>query len=293
MELRVLRYFLMVVNERNISRAAEQLHVSQPTISRQLKDLEDELGVSLFERGSRQIELTEAGEYFANQARQIVLLADKTVANVNQTQALTGSILIGSAEAPMMTTIAKAISQLGQIAPKVRVGIYSTNADDVNQRLKAGIFDFGVVMEPTEKNEQDFIRLPGTTAWGVLVRQDSPLAAKHALKVSDLVDQRMIVSQQHDSIPLLDDWIGTSDVHLNEVATYNLLYNASIMVEAGVGIALCLDGIINTAQSDLRFIPLTPRLEAKASLVWPKHAPLSPAATAFLKTLREVLPSDH
>lgn len=293
MELRVLRYFLMVVNERNISRAAEQLHVSQPTISRQLKDLEDELGVSLFERGSRQIELTQAGEYFANQARQIVLLADKTVANINQTQALTGSILIGSAEAPMMTTIAKAISQLGQTAPKVRVVIYSTNADDVGQRLKAGIFDFGVVMEPTEKNEQDFIRLPGTTAWGVLVRQDSPLAAKHALKVSDLVNQRLIVSQQHGSIPLLDDWIGTSDVHLNEVATYNLLYNASIMVEAGVGIALCLDGIINTAQSDLRFIPLTPRLEAKASLVWPKHVSLSPAATAFLKTLREILPSDH
>lgn len=293
MELRVLRYFLMVVNERNISRAAEQLHVSQPTISRQLKDLEDELGVSLFERGSRQIELTEAGEYFANQARQIVLLADKTVANVNQTQALTGSILIGSAEAPMMTTIAKAISQLGQTAPKVQVGIYSTDANDVNQRLKAGIFDFGVVMEPTEKNDNDFIRLPGTTSWGVLVRQDSPLATKPALKVSDLVEQRVIMPQQHGSIALLDDWIGTSDVQLAPVATYNLLYNASIMVKAGVGIALCLDGIINTAQSDLRFIPLAPRLEAKASLVWPKHAPLSPAATAFLKTLREVLPSDH
>ncbi|WP_125709702.1 LysR family transcriptional regulator [Lacticaseibacillus porcinae] len=293
MELRVLRYFLMVVNERNISRAAEQLHVSQPTISRQLKDLEAELGISLFERGSRQIELTEAGEYFANQARQIVLLADKTVANVNQTQAITGSILIGSAEAPMMTTVAKAIAQLGQTAPNVRVGIYSTDANDVGQRLKAGIFDFGVVMEPTEKNDNDFLRLPGTTAWGVLVRRDSPLASKHALAVSDLVDQRVIMSQQQGSIALLDDWIGTSDVQLNTVATYNLLYNASIMVAAGVGIALCLDGIINTAQSDLRFIPLAPRLEAKASLIWPKHSPLSPAATAFLKELRELLPSDH
>lgn len=293
MELRVLRYFLMVVNERNISRAAERLHVSQPTISRQLKDLEDELGVTLFERGSRSIELTAAGEYFANQARQIVVLADKTMANVNQTQEVTGEIMIGSAEAPMMVTIGQAISQLGQTAPKVQVGIYSTDANEVKQRLHAGVFDFGVVMEPTNKDDSDFLNLPGTTAWGVLVREDSPLAQTAAVTAAELANQRIIMSQQHGSISYLTDWLGTSELQLNVVATYNLLYNAAIMVEAGVGIALCLDGIINTADSTLRFVPLTPRLEAKASLIWPKNTPQSPAAGAFLAALRALLPSDY
>ncbi|WP_461244136.1 LysR family transcriptional regulator [Secundilactobacillus muriivasis] len=293
MELRVLRYFLMVVNERNISRAAEKLHVSQPTISRQLKDLEDELGVTLFDRGSRSIDLTEAGQYFANQARQIVVLADKTVANVKQTQELTGRILIGSAEAPMMVTVAKAINALAQVAPKVQVGIHSTDANDVNQRLHAGVFDFGVVMEPIAKDEEDFISLPGTTAWGVLVRQGSPLAQQNTVTATDLANQRVIMPQQHGSIDYLADWIGTSDLKLNVAATYNLLYNASIMVEAGVGAALCLDGIINTANTDLRFVPLAPRLEAHSSLIWPQHRPLSPAATAFLKVMREVLPEHY
>ncbi|KRM54477.1 LysR family transcriptional regulator [Lacticaseibacillus sharpeae] len=293
MELRVLRYFLMVVNERNISRAAEKLHVSQPTISRQLKDLEDELGVTLFVRGSRSIDLTEAGEYFATQARQIVVLADKAVANVNQTQELTGSIMIGSAEAPMMTTVAQAIARLAVSAPQVHVGIYSTDANEVHSRLNAGVFDFGVVMEPIAKDDMDFINLPGTTAWGLLVRQDSPLAQKHAISADDLVDQRIVMPQQHGSIDYLANWLGASDRELNVVATYNLLYNASIMVDAGVGATLCLDGIINTASSDLRFIPLAPRLEAKSSLIWPKHTPLSPAATAFLRALRSLLPSNH
>lgn len=293
MELRVLRYFLMVVNERNISKAAEQLHVSQPTISRQLKDLEDELGVSLFVRGSRRIDLTEAGEYFADQARQIVLLADKTVANVNQTQALSGRILIGCAEAPMITTIGQAIARLAQTAPKVQVGLYSTDADDVNQRLNAGVFDFGVVMEPLAKSDEQFLKLPGTTTWGALVKKDSPLAQKNVLTAADLKDQRVIMSQQRGSIDYLKDWIGNSDLQLNVVATYNLLYNASLLVEAGVGIALCLDGIINTANANLRFIPLVPRLQARASLIWPAHRPLSPQATAFLTAMREILPSDQ
>lgn len=293
MELRVLRYFLMVVNERNISRAAEKLHVSQPTISRQLKDLEDELGVTLFERGSRSIELTTAGEYFAQQARQIVQLADKTVANVTQTPELTGRILIGSAEAPMMASVAKAIALLAKTAPKVQVGLYSTDANEVNQKLTAGLFDFGVVMEPLPKDDQDFINLPGTTGWGMLVQRDSPLAQKTAVTATDLTNQRLIMPQQHGSIDYLADWLGSSEIQLDVVASYNLLYNASIMVAAGVGSALCLDGIINTANSDLVFVPLAPRLEAKASLVWPQNSPLSPAATAFLNALREILPSNH
>ena len=292
MELRVLRYFLMVVDERNISRAAEKLHVSQPTISRQIHDLENELGVTLFERGSIAIELTSAGDYFVNQARQIVALADKTVTNVQRTQEISGSVMIGSAEAPMMTTIASAINRLRETAPNVRTNIYSTDAHDVHTRMQAGLFDFGVVMEPTDKSDYDFINLPGTTSWGALVRQDSALGKHVTIAANDLQNQRIIVPQQHGSVDILTDWLGSSNHQLNVVATYNLLYNASIMVSAGVGIALCLDGIINTDNTDLRFIPLTPRLEGHASLIWSKAGQLSPAANAFLEALQSILPNE-
>lgn len=293
MELRVLRYFLTVVDERNISHAAEKLHVSQPTISRQLRDLEDELGVTLFERGSRSIDLTSAGEYFVHQARQIVTLADKTIANVQRTQEITGSIMIGSAEAPMMATIATAINQLRETAPQVTANIYSTDANDVHARMKAGLFDFGVVMEPTDKSDDHYLSLPGTTGWGVLVRRDSALGHRASVTVGDLRGQPVIAPQQTGSISLLSDWLGSSENQLNIVATYNLLYNASIMVNAGIGIALCLDGIINTANTDLRFVPLAPRLEGHASLIWPKAAQLSPAARAFLAAMRMIMPNNE
>ncbi|MCI1901573.1 MAG: LysR family transcriptional regulator [Bifidobacteriaceae bacterium] len=293
MELRVLRYFLAVVDEQNISHAAEKLYVSQPTISRQLRELEDELGVTLFERGSRTIDLTTAGEYFVNQARQIVALADKTVANVQRTQEISGSIVIGSAEAPMMATVAAAIGRLRENAPKVSANIYSTDANDVHMRMKTGLFDFGVVMEPTGKSDYHFINLPGTTGWGVLVRRDSPLGRRASVTVKDLRDQQVITPQQHGSIDILTDWLGSSENRLDIVATYNLLYNASIMVTAGVGIALCLDGIINTANTDLRFVPLAPRLEGHASLIWPKTGQMSPAAVAFLEVMQEILPNNE
>ncbi|WP_461215951.1 LysR family transcriptional regulator [Lacticaseibacillus sp. GG6-2] len=288
MELRVLRYFLTVVAEHNISRAATQLHVSQPTISRQISELEDELGVSLFDRGSREIALTTAGAYFANQARQIIALADKTVANVQRTHDVSGSVMIGCAEAPMMACVSAAIKQLQATAPKVVVNLYSTDASDVHTRMHAGFFDFGVVMEPTDKADYHFVNLPGTTNWGLLVRKDSPLAQLKAATVSDLQNQRVIMTQQRGSVDLLNDWLGASDNQLQVVATYNLLYNAALMVSAGVGIALCLDGIINTAQTDLRFVQLTPQLVGHASLIWPNNAQLSPAAYAFLDAMMAI-----
>lgn len=290
MELRVLRYFLMVVAERNISRAAAKLHVSQPTISRQLSDLEDELGVSLFERGSRNIELTTDGEYFAQQARQIVALADKTVANVHGKHDISGSVMIGSAEAPMMQTVANAIGHLRQTASQVVVNIYSTDAEDVHARMQSGFFDFGVVMEPTDKSGYHFINLPGATRWGVLVKRDSSLAKHAAVTAADLQQQPVIMTRQRGRIDRVGDWLGTSERQFSVVATYNLLYNAALMVSAGVGVAICLDGIVNTANSDLQFVPFSPPLSGHASLIWPNAGKLSPAAHAFLDAMMAELP---
>lgn len=290
MELRVLRYFVAVAQEGNISHAAESMRVSQPTISRQLKELEDELGVKLFERGSRTVTLTQAGEYLLTQAHQMLAISDKTTANIQQTKQISGSIIIGSAEVPMIDSLANAIRGLSEIAPEVTVNVYSTDADDVHERMNSGVFDFGVVMEPTIKNDYRFLRLPGTTPWGLLMKSDCALAQRQVITPKDVDRQRIMVSQQHSSANLLNSWLGSSDIEINIVATYNLLYNASRLTLAGVGPCLCIDGIVNTEGSGLTFVPLSPGLEAHASLVWSKSNQLSPAANAFLDVFRNLSP---
>lgn len=289
MELRVLRYFQAVVRERNISRAAEQLHVSQPAVSRQLKGLEEELGVTLFERGSRNIELTSSGEYFAAQVDQILSLTDKTLRNIYEDQDIVGSIVIGASETRSFINVSQSINALRKTYPRIQTNIISTNADEIRSNLKTGFYDFGVVMEPSDKSDYDFINLPGESRWGLLVPNSSDLAKKDHLSLSDLEGADIIISRQKGMLDLLKGWYGESEKKFNVVATYNLLYNASLLVSAGVGYALCLDGIINTNQSDLTFVPLEPRHTSGASLVWQKGIRLSVAADAFLKQITEDL----
>lgn len=289
MELRVLRYFQTVVQQRNISQAAAKLHVSQPTISRQLRDLETELGTTLLERGSRAITLTESGEYFYHQVEQILALADKTVDNLYNQNDIQGSFVIGAAEAKSFLNVAHALAHVQRDYPKIQAKIFSTNADEVRTNLKSGVFDFGVVMEPAIKTDYDFIHLPGESRWGLLVTNRSPLAQQDHVTLADLQQQKLIISHQSGMQDLLQDWFGDSFSQIQVVATYNLLYNASLLVSAGVGAALCLDGIVNTNQSDLVFIPLKPRHTAGSSLVWLKHQHLSTAAETFLKQLKSDL----
>ncbi len=285
MELRVLRYFQTVVTELNISRAAKQLHVSQPTISRQLRELEAELGVTLFDRGNRTIKLTAAGEYFSHRVNQILDLTDKTVENINETADISGSVTIGSAESRSFLNIAQAINTLQETYPNITFNINSANANDIHTQLKSGNFDFGIVMDPVDKSGYDFLRLPGESRWGLLVPNSSPLAKRDHLSLTDLEHQNLIISRQRGVNNLLQDWFGDSTPKFKTVATYNLLYNASLLVSAGVGYALCIDGVINTNQSDLTFVPLKPRLTVGISLTWIKNQRLSPAANAFLKQL--------
>lgn len=285
MELRVLRYFQAVASELNISRAAEKLHVSQPTISRQLKDLEDEIGVTLINRGGRSLELTSEGEYFSNQVNQILALADKTLDNMQVGQDITGSIVIGSAETRSFISVAQSIKTLRDNYPHIKVNIVSTNANDVRRNLDSGNFDFGIVVDPASKKDFEFIHLLGESRWGVLMPRSSDLADRDHLTLDDLENRDMIITQQNGFLDTLKDWYGESSKKFNVVATYNLLYNASLLVSAGVGYALCVDGIINTNQSDLIFVPLEPRKTAGTNLVWQKGRKLSQAAEAFLKQI--------
>jgi len=293
LELRVLRYFLMVVQEKNISKASERLHVSQPTVSRQLKELEDELGTTLFERGNRTIQLTTDGEYFANQARQILSLTDKTLANIHQAKDISGSVFVGSAEARSMLTVAQAIGHLNQAHPHVQINLVSTDAANIHQQLSSGVFDFGVVMEPVDKTDYDFLRLPGESRWGLLVQNSSPLAQQATVSLADVAQTKLILPQQGGA-NRIHDLFGFTQADLTVTATYNLLYNASLLVSAGVGNALGLDGIINTNQSDLTFVPLAPRMSSGSSLVWLKGQRLSAAAQALLAQVRtELAPTDN
>lgn len=291
MELRVLRYFIAVANEQNISAAAKQLHLSQPTLSRQLKDLEMELGTTLFERGNRKITLTEEGLFLFNKAKEIVELADKTEANLKGTkEAIGGEVYIGGGETEAMQFIAKTLKELLESHSGIRFHLYSGNADDITDKLDSGLLDFGIVIEPMDKQKYDYIKLPATDSWGVLMRKDSPLAQKPFIEPEDLMDKPLIISRQTAVSNEMTGWFGRNIEDLHVVGTYNLIYNAALMVQESIGYALCLDKLVNTSgDSELCFRPLLPKLEVNLNVIWKKHQVFSQAADLFIENLRAAI----
>lgn len=290
MELRVLRYFLAATREQTISGAAQYLHVSQPSLSRQLMDLEKELGQQLFVRGNRRITLTEAGELLRRRADELVLLADKTEAELRSMQeVVSGDVYIGGGETEAMRLIARAARDLQAAHPHICYHLYSGNADDVTERLDKGLLDFGLLIEPFDKQKYDFIRLPVSDRWGVLMRRDSPLAERQTICPADLRDLPLIISRQSMVLHALADWFDRPIEELHVAATYNLLFNASLMVEEGVGYALCLDHLVHTGpDSALCFRPLSPTQQAGIGIVWKKYQVFSKAAAKFLEHVQSL-----
>lgn len=289
MELRVLRYFLAVAQEESISGAAEYLHLTQPTLSRQLMDLEAELGKKLFIRGSRKVSLTEDGILLRKRAGEIVELVEKTESEFWGTEeAVAGDVYIGGGESEAMRLIARAARDLHRDFPSVRYHLFSGNANDVCERLDRGCLDFGILLEPGDLKRYDYIKLPVTDVWGVLMRRDSPLAALERIHPEALRDQPLLLSRQSICKDSLSTWFGQEYASLHTVATYNLIYNASLMVEEGLGYALALDHLVNTTgSSQLCFRPLEPRLDVALYVVWKKFQVFSKAAARFLTVLQE------
>lgn len=293
MEIRVLRYFLAVAREESITAAANFLHLTQPTLSRQIHDLEEELGQQLLIRKSHRVLLTPEGMLLRKRAEEIIAMVDKTEAEFNSLEnTISGDVYIGSGETQTIRHIAEIIRQLKEEYPAIHYHIHSGNAQDITDRLDKGLLDFGVLIQPADIAKYDSLHLPGKDVWGVIMRKDSPLAAKAALQKEDLrtlpllCSRQAILSQRHGSA--FAEWFGSDFDKLNIVATYNLIYNAAIMVEAGVGYAVTLDNLSNTsAASELCFRPLTPRLESGLDIVWKKYQVFSPAAEVFLQRLRE------
>lgn len=288
MEMRVLRYFLAVAREESISRAAELLHITQPTLSRQIMELEEELGRKLFLRGGRRMTLTEDGVFLRGRAQEIVALADSTAEEFRSTEEdISGEIRIGGGETPGMSLITDAATALLARHPHVSCHFYSGNAADVMERLDKGLVDFGVFVEPADLSRYEYVRLPVKERWGVLMRSDCPLAGKASLRPDDVAGLPLICSRQSLVANEISGWMGQSFDRLNVIATYNLLYNASLLVSSGMGYALCLEGIIPCGDGTLCFRPLEPELEVGLAVAWKKYQVFSRAAEKFLEFLQE------
>ena len=290
MELRVLQYFLAVAREQSISGAAEFLHLSQPTLSRQLKDLEEELGKQLFIRGNRKITLTEEGVLLRKRAGEILELVKKTEQEIALSDdTVAGDIYIGAGETDAIRVIAKAAQQLQRKYPEVRLHIASGDAADVVEKLDKGLIDFGVLFDPQDLSKYNYLKIPEKDTWGVLMRRDAALAQKACIRPEDLWDKPLILSRQHREGSALLMWLNRSEADLHIVATYSLLYNGSILVDEGIGYAITLDRIINTNGSNLCFRPLAPTLQAGLCVVWKKYHVFTKAAELFLDSLQQTI----
>lgn len=293
MEIRVLKYFLAVAREGSITGAANALHLTQPTLTRQLQDLEKELKQKLFVRGKYKISLTPEGMILKNRAQEIVDMVEKTEAEFQSiSDFISGDIYIGCGETDSMKYLAEVMKDLQKEHPAIKFHIYSGNAEDVTEKLDKGLLDFGVLIQPIDLSKYDNITLPEKDVWGVVIRKDNPLAKKDDIKVEDLTDVPILASRQMSPKYSKDsgflDWFGDKFDNLNITATYNLVYNAAIMVKAGMGNALTLDKLANTSQeSELCFRSLNPKLESGLDIVWKKHQVFSPAAKLFLEKLNE------
>ena len=290
MELRVLQYFLAVAKEQNISAAAQSLHLTQPTLSRQLRELEEELGKELMIRGSRKITLTEDGMLLRKRAEEILELVDRTQQEIMRSDdTVSGDIYIGTGETDGVRQIARTANQLQEAYPGIRFHIVSGDAVDVCEQLDKGLLDFGVLLGDIDKTKYHYMELPMKDTWGVLMRRDGPLAQQNTVSPGDLWDKPLILSRQVDNKSGLYRWLRKEPSELRTVATYNLIYNASLMVDEGMGYAFTLDKLVNTTGSQLCFRPLHPKLELGMYLVWKKSQIFSKAAELFLQHLQEYL----
>ena len=287
MELRPLRYFLTVAAEGNITRAAELLHMTQPSLSRQLMDLEKELGVTLIHRGKRGITLTDDGFYFRQRAEEIIELADRLERNFAQkSDSVSGTINIGSSEALGSRMMAKLIRNFAEKHPLVQFNMYNEMADDVKDRLDKGLADIGLVLEPIDVHKYEYIRLAQKETWGVLMRSDHILAQNEYVTPEEISNCPLILPSQEKVREDIINWLGKDEKELHIPLSYTLLSNTVLLVEEGLGCAFCLDGALAVHSiQNLRFVPIRPEKTTQSVLIWKKNQLFSPATSLFIQEI--------
>ena len=289
MELRVLKYFLTVADEGNITRAADILHVTQPTLSRQLIELEDELGTALLIRGKRSVTLTDEGFLFKQQAEMIVELSDKLEHTFKgKKDVVCGTIRIGASEAVGCRALALYMKEFREKYPDVQFDLYNGMADNIKEMLERGLLDLGLVLEPVDTAKFEYVRLPQKETWGLLLRKDHKLAEKETLTVEEIRQYPLIMPGRENAKNEVLHWMQCEESHLNIPAYYNLLSNAALLVEAGMGCAVCLDGALSIhVDPDLCFRQILPEHTTRSVILWKKNHLFSQAASLFVQTIQE------
>ena len=291
MELRTLRYYLAVASEKNITRAADLLHVTQPTLSRQMSDLERELGVTLFTRGKRSLTLTEDGVLFRKRAQDIVDLADRAQQEFSQRQGtIDGVITMGMVECLGAELLARFAREFSESYPQVQFTLYNGMADQLGEATDQGSIDLALVLEPVDTTRYEFLRLPTQERWGVLVREDHPFAQREQVDVEELWDQPLLIPSRESARREILHWIGKEEKQLRVVLNYNILSNTVLLVEEGLGVSVCLNGALAIHHSPaLKFVPLVPERSIRSLLIWKRGQVFNPATSLFVQFLQQSL----
>ena len=293
MELRVLNYFVATAQELNMTRAAQKLLVSQPALSRQIADLEDESGVKLFNRQPRHLTLTPAGQYLYEQAKEILTLASKTKSNLQSSAVISGDLTIAAGESFAMQRLMNIVSNIIRDYPTVKIHILSGDYEFAERRLDTGAVDFAVIIGNLPLDNYASLQLPEKDTWGVLMTKDDPLAKKSAITAEDLVGRNVLNSQQAENRKYFDSWFGNYKEQINIIGTVNLNFNGTLLVKNKAAIMLTLDKLANISdESNLTFRPITPMLKQPVTVIWKRETNLSPVADLFLNRLRASIDDD-
>ena len=287
MELRTLRYFLAAAQEGNITRAADILHITQPTLSRQIMELERELGTTLMLRGKNGLTLTDDGLFFRQRAEEIVELADRLEQNFTERKSdVSGLIAIGASESVGSRLFARLIKRFSDKYPLIQFHLYNEMADNIRDRLEKGLVDVGLLLEPVDTSRYDFVRLSQKETWGILMRDDHPLAERKTITPDEIAEYPLILPLRERVRNEILNWMRKEEKDLTIPLSYTLLSNAALMVEAGLGCAFCLDGALAIHSSPhLSFVPISPEHTTRSVLVWKKNQMFSPATALFIQEI--------
>jgi len=283
MELRILHYFLAIAREGSISKAAKSLHMTQPTLSTQIKNLEEELGKQLLIRGSKRITLTEEGKLLQKRAEEIIDLVEKTQSEISN-EYIGGDLYIGSGD---IRFIVKIIHAFKQDYPLVHIHLFSGNTSDTLEKIDKGLLDFGVLINPPDLKHYEFIKLPVSNVMGLLMRKDSPLAKNEFITPEDLMGIPLMTGRNYATRQTISDWLDYDFEKLNVVAKFNSVFNGMLMVEEGIGYATSREDLIPEIETSvLCFKPFKPQLLSEVSLVWKRHQRFSPVTKKFLEYIQ-------
>lgn len=292
MELRVLRYFLVTVQEGSITGAANALHLSQPTLSKQLRELEEEFGKQLLIRGSRKVSMTEEGMLLWRRAEEIFKLVDRTKMEIQSIDEATplGDVVIGSGESQAIHLLTTAMRQTQMHYPGIHFQLITGDTKDVLAGIEDSTMDFGIIFESPDRSRYECVELPLKDRWGILMRKDDKLADRESINLQEIVSEPLIMSRQFIQSGQAAEWFGNEWNKLRIVGNCSLIFNASLMVEDNLGYCIALDGILNlTGDSHLCFKPLYPLREVKLNLIWKKYTDMSRQARLYMRELKDVL----